>query len=128
MSKILKYSLIAVVFITIVNVFPSCKKSEYPNTIQGTWKRILIENDTSKIIELWKFENGKLDISGGPNRGTGNYFIKNKIRRSYLTITDHQTSAFNTDWMIRDLDKEKLIIINDKEGGILTQEFVKYSD
>ncbi len=130
MSKILKYSLIAFVFVAIVNVFPSCKKAEYPNLIQGTWRRDIVEDMNSTELELWKFESGKLTITiGNLNRGSANYFIKNKIRRSYLTITDYQDiNAYNADWLIRDLDNDKLIIINDKEGGILTKEFVKYSD
>lgn len=134
MSKILKYSIIAIAFITIVNVFPSCKKSEYPNLIQGTWKRVIVEINPDIKEEFWKFSEGKLTITtidnktGQPVSNEANYFIKNKIRRSYLTITDYITDAFNTDWMIRNLDNDKLIIINDKEGGINTKEFVKYSD
>lgn len=128
MSKILKYSFITFAFIIVATVFSSCKKAEYPNLIQGTWQRVIVEENPTHIIELWKFENGKLSITGCPNQGTANYFVKNKVRRSYITITDFHITAFNTDWMIRDLDNDKLIIINDKEGGILTKEFIRYSD
>jgi hypothetical protein len=151
MKKSYTYILITLFALSII-ILPSCKKNT-DNKLQGKWKRLLVYDLTSPLVEEWTFsqEGGsiyiykqkKVDGINHDIKDSGRYYINAKLRRTLIHVEDLKIlTDYNGDWQIVTLDKSSMMIVYNTplnyideqntggsniltKGGLLYREFTK---
>ncbi len=151
MKKNYTYFLILIFALSILGL-SSCKKHR-ENQIQGTWKRVVIEDVNSPAIEEWTFKeeggtlyihvDGALTGNSFPINDSARYYINAKLRRTLVHVEDFRLlTEYNGDWQIVTIDKSTMMIVRNNaltyideqatggsniltKGGLLYREFVK---
>ena len=151
MKNFYKYSFLLLILLSLA--LTSCRKS-IEKKIKGDWKRVIVEDMNSTIIEKWKFDdNGYLFLyrRAAPLNGwytdvndTCHYIINARLRRDYINI-DYgplDLKDYSGIWEIIFLRKTTMMIVKrpdyaglfsaghrevntDRQGGIMFREFTK---
>lgn len=123
--------------LSIVASLSSCENFEWfksekgiTKELTGTWQREFLTDTT--LIELWTFQDGKLDIvrvvgNDTLGHGTIDYTIDAGITTSYIKTTILPASDYseNLKWSIVILDNSALYLAANKGTTLLQREFEK---
>jgi len=133
-----KWSWISVSLILTLLALTACSKSNLLVKILGTWELVNVIDVDDPVIEEWKFDVDDLlyiykvtPDTTSPDSvrrqlvDQGKYSVKIKMFTRYVVISDMSVNSFNAEWEITQAKKNTLIIVSDKEGGLLIKEFTK---
>ncbi len=114
----------------------ACSKANTLIRILGTWDRVNVIDYNSPLAEEWVFDiDDVLSISqhlkNNPDSITyyseGRYEVKVRFTKRYINIYGFSggDDYMNDEWEIVKSNKDVLIIVNDKQGGLVIREFTK---
>ncbi len=118
---------------TILLLFAGCKTEK--DLLEGEWDHVNVENIEAPYTYHWHFYDGIVTIRQICKSEPGNvevvdegiYRLKPVYDKTYLALRfdDPFFAGHSTDWQVKTLNKEILIIIHDDYGGVYQREFVK---
>jgi len=123
------------VFAGMISLF-ACSKANTFIRILGTWDRVNVIDFNSPLAEEWVFDiDDVLSISqhykNNPDSiiyyTEGRYEVKVKFTKRYISIYGFTggDDYMNDEWEIVKSNKNVLIIVSDKQGGLIIREFTK---
>ncbi len=122
-----KSLIILTLFACFTIIFSSCKKS-VENKIDGTWRKVNLENVNANVFEDWTFTGNYFyvlhtnGIGGYDTISNGTYAIKMKLFKRYLSIETSTDNSIIDDWRIDKITKGQLVIYR-QQGGLEYYEF-----
>ena len=107
---------------------------DYEPMIEGIWDEINVEDIEANREREWHFKGNELKIfwydKNDPDKklfpvDKGRYLVRNTPQGSYLRITEMGYPTYNSDWVIMQLRKDKMILSLEVTGGVIYKEFIK---
>ncbi len=123
-------------FIPLAFLLVSCSKAQTLVKILGTWEMVNVTDVGSEIGEDWVFDVDdimeihqyyKTNPDTLISRWQGRYQVNIDVYKKYVDIYGFSGGMdyMNTDWEIVKSNNDVLILVNDRENGLLIKEFVK---
>ena len=120
----------------LAGVLFGCSKAQTLVGILGTWDMVDVADVTSEITESWVFDVDNILNINQANKTApdsviahwdGKYEVKVQIYKKFIKVTGFSGGMdyMNGDWEIVKNNKNILIIVNDKQTGLLIKEFTK---
>ncbi len=114
----------------------ACSKAQTLVKILGTWQMVNVTDVDSEITTEWLFgvddvmavtEYNMFEPDSILARYEGRYEVKVRFYKKYVEIKEFTGGMdyMNDDWEIVKSNKDILILVSDKEGGLLIKEFTK---
>ncbi|MHC1706950.1 MAG: hypothetical protein AB9842_05440 [Bacteroidales bacterium] len=113
-----------------------CSKAQTLVKILGTWEMVNVTDVDSETIESWVFDVDDILVINQYNKYTpdsitahweGTYEVRVRFYKKYVKVNGFVGGMdyMNGDWEIVKCNKNILILVNDKENGLLIKEFTK---
>ena len=113
-----------------------CSKAQTLVKILGTWDIVNVTDVDSETLESWVFDvDDILAITQASKyapdsitaRWEGKYEVKVRVYKRYVKISGFEGGMdyMNAEWEIVKSNKDVLILVNDRENGLLIKEFTK---
>jgi hypothetical protein len=123
--------IITCVLSAVAVLYFSCSESSVENKIDGTWRKVNVENVSSDIYQDWTLLDNYIYIlqqtAGSATYDTinhGKYSIKIKRFSKYLELSESSVSTWDGEWHIDKLDS-KYLVLERNDYGLEYYEFVK---
>lgn len=120
----------------IVAFLAGCSKAQTLVKILGTWEMVNVTDVDSDTMESWVFDVDDVLVVNQYNKYTpdsitahweGEYEVRVKIYKKFVKVKGFSGGMdyMNGDWEIVKCNKNVLILVNDRQGGLIIKEFTK---